>query len=268
MRKLKLLSLFTLPALLVAFVAGAATTNVVVTPSNMQDWGFLIETGTDSVGEIVAGPGTPPFGDASARLQTVNSADGIVLGKLGYGGTKLADLEELVYSTYRSAGGDALAISLQFNIDADVTDADDTWQGRLVFEPYYTETVETGEWQTWDTMNQGKWWGTGAVVSAECSIGSPCTFDEVLSAFPNIGVHNTLGAVLFRAGSGWAGFDGNVDGLKIGLAGDVTIYDFELDPVINDPSDKDECKDGGWMDFGFKNQGQCIRFVNTDQDSR
>ena len=34
------------------------------------------------------------------------------------------------------------------------------------------------------------------------------------------------------------------------------------------PEAKDECKDGGWAGFGFRNQGQCIRFVNTGQDSR
>jgi len=31
---------------------------------------------------------------------------------------------------------------------------------------------------------------------------------------------------------------------------------------------KDDCKNGGWETFGFRNQGQCIRFVNTGQDSR
>ena len=31
---------------------------------------------------------------------------------------------------------------------------------------------------------------------------------------------------------------------------------------------KDMCMGGGWEDFGFRNQGQCIRFVNTGQDSR
>ena len=31
------------------------------------------------------------------------------------------------------------------------------------------------------------------------------------------------------------------------------------------PETKDDCKNGGWMQFGFKNQGQCIRFVNTGQ---
>ncbi|HEX5798217.1 MAG TPA: right-handed parallel beta-helix repeat-containing protein [Candidatus Saccharimonadales bacterium] len=34
------------------------------------------------------------------------------------------------------------------------------------------------------------------------------------------------------------------------------------------PLNKDECKKGGYETFGFRNQGQCIRFVNTGQDSR
>lgn len=36
----------------------------------------------------------------------------------------------------------------------------------------------------------------------------------------------------------------------------------------NRDSDRDVCKDGGWQDLGFRNQGQCIRFVNTGKDSR
>jgi len=28
------------------------------------------------------------------------------------------------------------------------------------------------------------------------------------------------------------------------------------------PTNKDQCKKGGWRQFGFKNQGQCIAFVN------
>jgi hypothetical protein len=30
----------------------------------------------------------------------------------------------------------------------------------------------------------------------------------------------------------------------------------------------DACKDSGWMAYGFKNQGECIQFVNTGKDSR
>jgi hypothetical protein len=34
------------------------------------------------------------------------------------------------------------------------------------------------------------------------------------------------------------------------------------------PTNKDQCKDGGWEALGFKNQGQCVRFVETGKDSR
>lgn len=35
-----------------------------------------------------------------------------------------------------------------------------------------------------------------------------------------------------------------------------------------DPTVKEQCMDGAWESFGFKNQGQCIRFVETGKDSR
>ena len=38
--------------------------------------------------------------------------------------------------------------------------------------------------------------------------------------------------------------------------------------VLADPQTKDDCKKGGWKNFpglAFKNQGQCIKFVNTSQ---
>ena len=48
---------------------------------------------------------------------------------------------------------------------------------------------------------------------------------------------------------------------------------FLVDNVVgtvssDDPTNKDQCKKGGWQVFGFRNQGQCIRFVNTGKDSR
>lgn len=50
-------------------------------------------------------------------------------------------------------------------------------------------------------------------------------------------------------------------------AGDVTRASvlFELVAPLEN---KGQCKKGGWQDYGFKNQGQCIRFVNTGKDSR
>lgn len=34
------------------------------------------------------------------------------------------------------------------------------------------------------------------------------------------------------------------------------------------PATRDQCMRGGHADFGFRNQGQCLRFVNTGQDPR
>jgi hypothetical protein len=39
-------------------------------------------------------------------------------------------------------------------------------------------------------------------------------------------------------------------------------------PAPTDPTTSDDCKKGGWADFGFTNQGQCVRFVETGLDSR
>jgi hypothetical protein len=39
--------------------------------------------------------------------------------------------------------------------------------------------------------------------------------------------------------------------------GDITVVDAQPPPTRTQ-----ECKNGGWKQFGFKNQGQCIAFVN------
>lgn len=42
------------------------------------------------------------------------------------------------------------------------------------------------------------------------------------------------------------------------------IGEVEVDgtDVVLSPTTKEQCKDGGWRNFGFKNQGQCIKYVN------
>ena len=59
------------------------------------------------------------------------------------------------------------------------------------------------------------------------------------------------------------GLDGYLDNVVVDTADGVTTYDFE--PATT-PSNKDECKKGGWETFNtpvFKNQGDCIQYVNT-----
>lgn len=48
--------------------------------------------------------------------------------------------------------------------------------------------------------------------------------------------------------------------------------DFDFDwTVFHVPSTaeaRDACKDGGWQELGFANQGRCIQYMNTGKDSR
>lgn len=216
-------------ALTMSLPIALGDTTVVVKPSQMNDWGIAVETGS-AAGNFSVGPATPPLSTGSVHFTTASSASGVLIGATVFTNTRLDNITTLQYSTYQSLTSTSTvqATSLQFNIDNDLTDGDNGWKGRLVFEPYYTEVVTKGTWQTWDTMTQGKWWGTDSPISTSCSIGSPCTWSEVLTAFPNAGIHSTLGAVLLKAGSGWpAGFDGNVDALVIGVNGVKTTFDFE-----------------------------------------
>ncbi|MDQ3018501.1 MAG: hypothetical protein M3Q64_01375 [bacterium] len=225
---------------LAAFAAGmfmvppvqAADTTVVVTPSNMQGWGFFQETPTGS-GTMESGPSTPPLGTGSANL-IVDSTGGVILAKTAYAGTRLIDITNLEYGTYRVSGGPALAIALQMDFDNNTTDSDTAFKGRLIYEPYHTNTVTTGAWQTWDPMDSsgsGNWWfSNGTIASTSgCAQANPCTWSEVLTAFPNGGIRNTSNAAIYlKAGGGWTGgFDGNVDALIVGVNGNNTRFNFE-----------------------------------------
>jgi hypothetical protein len=45
-------------------------------------------------------------------------------------------------------------------------------------------------------------------------------------------------------------------------------FSSHLFELTSGPVSKDDCKDGGWERFGFRNQGQCVRYVETGKDSR
>lgn len=249
----------------------AATSTVI--PTSMQDWTFIRETPTPAgvgSGSLVSGPSNPPEGEGSARLTVNNSSEGQVLAKNGYSSVKLDDLENLKYSTYRTSGADDLAITLQFDFDNDVSDTDDAFKGRIVYEPYHTQDVETAQWQEWDALDDtagngnGNWWLTrsATVFNNFCPQSNPCTLAEVLTTYPNAGIRKTTNPnVWLKAGSGWnGGFDGNVDALQI----NDDIYDFE--PTIK-LTNKDECKENGWErsnDPVYKNQGDCVSVIASE----
>ncbi len=210
----------------------------IVSPGNQNGWAFFDDNppAGGGSGGFENGPGTPPLGIGSAFLQ-VNSTAREAVGTAVYAGTRLDNLGRLRYSSYQT-NNTIVAISLQFDIDYDLTDASNAYEGRLVFEPYQIPaTVLQGVWQNWDALGVGKWYGTRTTVTVgnssvpnPCQQNTPCTWQQVLANFPNAGMRNP-GALLFKAGGPWPpGFRGNVDAFKIGKGVNLTTFDFEPVP--------------------------------------
>lgn len=256
-----------------------ANSNFNINEDNLDvDWVWVRETGNSGDFEFTEGPDTPIIGNGSATFRLSSAEDGVALiGGIFDGNIRLDELQQLEYNTYQSDGTDSQSISIQFNMNY-LDDGDNSWQGRLVFEPYYDEstTISQGEWQSWNALELLGWWATGAPGNEVCSISDPCTFQEVLDAFPDAEIRtepnlDNVGLIHFKGGSNWGIFEGSVDGFLIEYQDQSRTFNFtslDAQQEFSNPEFKEDCKNGGWVEYGFRNQGQCIRFVNTGQDSR
>lgn len=210
-----------------------ATTQVVVSPANQNGWLFDGDGSTGGAGSFVGGPATPPLGSGSARMVLdATTASRHRLLTLAFAGTRLSQITSLEYSTHRSSAdaGNNLAIALQLDTDYDLTDANTAWQGRLIYEPYQAPgaggSVVQNTWQTWDPM-AGEWWASGAPGNTLCPQANPCSWADVLTAWPNAGLRAGLGLLQFKAGGPAPSFDGAIDAVTIGVSSVETTFDFE-----------------------------------------
>ncbi|MCL4253494.1 MAG: DUF11 domain-containing protein [Anaerolineae bacterium] len=221
-------------ALLVAtFIAPqqAQAVDYTVSPSALGNCVAGRENGADPSGSFgfTLGPTGAPAGVGSFTADVPTTADGFAIycGQAAYLGARLDTFTTFSYSTYTNST--TAAFSLFINIDYNVTDGNTAWQGRLTFEPYQSFTVTPGTWQTWDALS-GEWWASGAPGNGVCPQANTCTWAEVLAAFPNAGIHPTLGAIGHKAGSGWTGVITSVDNLQFATSGGISdTYDYEPD---------------------------------------
>jgi len=250
----------------VLVTVSAASSTVVVTPANEQGW----STSDTKVGGAVSFvvDSTAPSGVGALKLTT----DATITAKAQYmhaANSPLANVTELSYYTKQNsasfAEGDP---SYQLPVClGGVSGTTCNGFTTFVFEPYENPLqgpVVTGLWQQWD-VDAGQFWSSRtATGGGTCSVtagfgGAPFyTLAGLKAACPNavvvgFGVNIGSNNPLYNVESDLVDFNG-------------TSYDFE--PFIV-ASTKDQCKANGYQNFAradgssFKNQGDCIQYVNT-----
>ncbi len=250
----------------------AASSTVVVRPGDVGTSWFTADTRTGGSVSFVTGPAAPPLGIGSLQMTTTDASAKAQLFNYSYIGTPLAAFDAISYSAYRSSSstnsaGQTIMLNLEVDFNGPATSGGFT---TLVFEPVYQPggvgAMATDTWQTWDGYDAGNavWWSSRAIPGV-CAFDCFVSWSSILAANPDATI---LGGVGFNVGSGWAGlFTGNADALNVGVTGNTTVYDFE--PNLPTPANKSDCKDGGWQNLyradgsAFKNQGDCIQYVNT-----
>lgn len=250
-------------AVLTIVPAFAATT--VVTPTNTQGWSTA-DTRPGGAVNYVTDAGAPG-GDGALQLTT----DATTTSKAQYMHSASIPISQVTDLSYYSrqisasfAGGDA---SYQLPID---TNGVNTAGGftTLVYEPYQNGTVIPNTWTQHD-VDQGQFWSSRSITCSNGALvagggGAPFyTLEDVKTICPEA-VAIGFG---INIGSNNPSYTINVDLVSF----NGTSYDFEVTepgPVVNEPTSKDACKNGGYKTLTnsegetFKNQGQCVSYFN------
>lgn len=231
-------------------VREADVTRQVENTPPLDDWVLYTRAGTPATaGAFVAGPPAPPLGTGSLQLATAAGSEKVFLFNYDHVGTPLADVDEIVYSTYRQSG--SLQQVAALNVQVDYNGAAPGGFATLVFEPVYNTdqgAVVSGQWQDWTTTGSGVWWSTQPINGQCAGATSTCdkTWAEIVTNNPDAVV---IGGVGVNQGSGNPGLTTNVDAFTF----DEVTYDFE--PIPPD-TDNDGVADGVDNCPAVQNPGQ------------
>lgn len=233
-----------LVALALAVAWQAATSGTLLAADSLtlsRPWRFVDESKPGSpeiTGDLaVAAADAPAPVAAHFDIRSTMQALALQLDDTALGGVALAQVKELSYCTRLIDSPLPYAVTLQVNIDVDVTDGDKSWQGRLVYTPADNGAIIQDKWQCWDTL-AGKWWATGGPLAEFAKEGSPQSLSSLLARFPHLGVNAAYSVMVLKAGAGWSRFQGEATPVVIGVEGDKIDIAFASTP--HDPSPANE----------------------------
>lgn len=205
-------------------IAGAVSSTITVSPSNLNGWANSASSGasinfvhySSNVGSGALKFITPSDVNGSAR--TTKTVD-----------LKLSEVTELTYDSKKEAGSSEAAVAFRLGLDTDGNGSEDL---PIVYEPYYNFTAHnpasanaaiTSDWQTWDVLN-GKFWGPWNPAG-----GYPTnkTLAELTADFPEARiVRISLGVGTYNAD--WIVYADNVV-----VSGQVFDFEADLNPTLD-----------------------------------
>ncbi len=97
--------------------------------------------------------------------------------------------------------------------------------------------------------------GTGSAAQDTLGYGSGCDGDFTYRFSRQVAHSGSTLTIAFTGSNlqGWTDEGWGLDNVSVELVG-----------ARSQPGTKDDCKHGGWKGYGFRNQGQCIKWVNQN----
>lgn len=167
----------------------------------------------------------------------------------------VAEFQSFSYDMKIGSGGDASKANLfGLSIYATIDDSDYDYDCR------YDYVVENGSTEYF--LKQVIMSGSSA-TNVEQN-GDRITFcPSVLSAMPAGSYVRVFTITMGDLTLDDTGLDGYFDNVELIAWGEATTFDFE-----NGPQTKSDCQGKDWELYGFRNQGQCIKYVDKGIDTR
>lgn len=257
--------LFVLLFAVVLSVYATSTTIVLTDPVAVGS------TGTATTDEAYIGIGS--WANNGAKLGLNMTPDGLFGYDFG-----ISDIADISYHTFKNTAQNGVNFYINIYTDPDGIDDDASWYGhRITFEPLYAYNFNDalGVWNTWTTSS-----GTNQVTAFDSNhtvIGfyNGPTLADLQAGSLDWGTYPTSGStdvidysgesvkfIVLDTGNPWAAsFVGYVDGITISLTnGDSATVDLDIALTV------DDCKNGGWANYGFRNQGACVSAVVSNRD--
>lgn len=179
--------------------------------------------------------------------------------------TPMADVDSISYDFMIGSGGDSSdAAQFYLNVYANFGVSDDLkfYDCRYNIVPTIGSTAGFTTVTFDPTLSYPVTTRGGAAASPYPCPATPAAMD-LLSPGSNI---RAIAINVGDTSSSDVGLDGYLDNVVVATTSGTTTYDFE--PYIV-PTNANQCKKGGWANLrrpdgsSFKNQGDCIQYVNT-----